>query len=191
MTQAPLVVADGLLVIALRTPETPHRETARHLVRQALGKTLGGLLGVDETSLLLVSHPGQGIRLAPPWQEIGISVSHEPGLSLAAVHRTGPVGIDLMRLGAPLPDLAAVARDYLNPATAATLAALPATQRQPAFARAWCRLEAGLKCLGMALDEWTPEMGRRLAGCAITDIAMPAGWVAAVARRTTRQAVAD
>ncbi|HJV93860.1 MAG TPA: 4'-phosphopantetheinyl transferase superfamily protein, partial [Azonexus sp.] len=129
--------------------------------------------------------------LAPPWQDVGISVSHEPGLSLAVIHRAGPVGIDLLRLDSPLPDLDQLARDYLGPATAAALAALPATQRQAAFAGAWCRLEAGLKCLGMALGEWTPETGRQLADCTFTDIAMPAGWVAAVARVTTTPALAD
>lgn len=190
MIDTPLVVADGLLVIAVRTPETPHRDAARQLVRQALNKTLGELLAVDERSLSLLSQPGQGIRLAPPWQDVGISVSHEPGLSLAAIRRAGPVGIDLMRLGPPLPDLDQLARDYLDPATAAALAALPATQRQPAFARAWCRLEAGLKCLGMVLDEWTPEIGRQLAGCTFTDITMPTGWVAAVARIRTTSALA-
>lgn len=181
MTEAPLVVADGLWVIAVKTPDTAHRDRARQLVRQALGKTLGGMLAVDEGSLSLISQPGQGIRLAPPWQDVGISVSHEPGLSLAAIHRTGPVGIDLLQLGPALPDLDQLARDYLGPATAAAIAALPQTQRQPAFARAWCRLEAGLKCLGMALGEWTPEIGRQLAACTVTDIAMPAGWVAAMA----------
>lgn len=185
MIATPLVVGDGLLVIAVRTPDTPHRDRARQLVRQALGKTLGAMLAVDEGCLSLLSQPGQGIRLAPPWSNIGISVSHQPGLSLAAIHRAGPVGIDLMRLGPPLSDLDQVARDYLGPATAAALAALPATQRQPAFARAWCRLEAGLKCLATALGEWTPETGRRLAGCTYTDIAMPAGWVAAVAHYAT------
>lgn len=191
MIDTPLVVADGLLVIAVRTPETPHRDAARQLVRQALGKTLGAILAVDERSLSLLSQPGQGIRLAPPWQDVGISVSHEPGLSLAVIHRAGPVGIDLLRLDSPLPDLDQLARDYLGPATAAALAALPATQRQAAFAGAWCRLEAGLKCLGMALGEWTPETGRQLADCTFTDIAMPAGWVAAVARVTTTPALAD
>ncbi|HXE40807.1 MAG TPA: 4'-phosphopantetheinyl transferase superfamily protein [Azonexus sp.] len=181
MIEGPMLAADGLLVIAVRTPDTPHRDAARHLVRQTLGKTLGEMLAVDEHSLSLLSQPGQGIRLAPPWQDIGISVSHEPGLSLAAIHRAGPVGIDLLRLGPPLPDLDRLARDYLGPFTVAALAALPATQRQPAFAGAWCRLEAGLKCLGTPLGEWTPEIGQQLAGCTYTDIAMPAGWVAAVA----------
>jgi 4'-phosphopantetheinyl transferase len=191
MIDAPVVVADGLWVIAVTTPDTSQRDRARQLVRQALAKTLGGMLAVDERSLSLLSQPGQGIRLAPPWQDVGISVSHEPGLSLAAIHRAGPVGIDLMRVDPPLPDLEALAHDYLGPATAAAIAALPATQRQPAFARAWCRLEAGLKCLGTPLSEWTPEIGRRLAGCAVTDIAMPAGWVAAVARFRTERAAVD
>lgn len=111
MIDTPLVIADGLLVIAVRTPDTPHRDPARQLVRQALGKTLGEMLAVDDRSLSLLSQPGRGIRLAAPWQDVGISVSHEPELSLAAIHRAGPVGIDLLRLGPPLLDIDQLARD--------------------------------------------------------------------------------
>jgi len=74
-----------------------------------------------------------------------------------------------------------LARDYLGPGAAAALAKLPAEQRQCAFAQAWTRLEARLKCLALELREWTPEFEVRLAACSVAELAMPAGWVAAVA----------
>jgi len=178
---APLLVTGDLRVIAVRTPLTTQRDSARQLVRQALVKALADLLAVEEGAISLRSAPGQAIHLAAPWQHIGISVSHESGLSLAAIHLAGAVGVDLMRLDPALANLDVLARDYLGPETAAAIAALPETERQLAFAGGWTRLEAGLKCLGTALGEWTPEIGRQLADCAVSEIEMPAGWVAAVA----------
>lgn len=188
MIDAPLYVADGLQVIAVATPKTTQRDGARQLVRQALVRGLARLLAVEEGEISLLSAPGQAIRLAPPWQHIGLSVSHEPGLSLFAIHCAGAVGVDLVRVGPPLPDIDRLARDYLGPDAAAAIAALPEAQRQPAFAQAWTRLEAALKCLGHGLSEWTPEIGEGLARCTIADITMPVGWVAAVARLKTTAA---
>jgi 4'-phosphopantetheinyl transferase len=176
-----LLVAGGLHVLALQTPETSLRDRARLIVRQALCEELAKHLAVKEESIALVCAPGTPIRLATPWERIGISVSHEPGLSLAAINLDGAVGVDLMRLGEPLPDIEMLARDYLGPTASLAIAGQSAAMRQLAFARAWTRHEASLKCLAVPLGEWTPELEARLAACSSTELAMPAGWVAAVA----------
>lgn len=185
MTFAPLLAADGLYVLPVKTPETLLRDSARQIVRRALGDALTKILAAKDGSIELLSSPGQPIRLAPPWSHIGISVSHEPGLSLAAVHLGGPVGIDLMRLGAPIADIELLAHDYLGPAAAMAIGTQPAETRQLAFANAWTRLEARLKCLALPLNEWAPELETQLATCTVTELAMPSGWIAAVATGPT------
>ena len=75
-TAAPL---PGLHVLSLATPEVPHREAARRMIRQALEAALGQLLPGMPGDIALFSMPGTPIRLAPPWQHVGVSVSHEPG----------------------------------------------------------------------------------------------------------------
>lgn len=171
----------GLHLRCIETPETPLRESARRIVRAALHETLVSLLPAACESPVLISVPGQPVRLAPPWSDIGLSVSHEAGLSLLAINLDGPVGVDLLRVAAIPADIDAVARDYLGPDTARTLAMLPTEQRPQFFARAWTRFEARLKCQALELREWTPELAERLAACNVADLALPAGWVGAVA----------
>jgi len=166
---------------AIVTPDTSQRAVARSLVRQALREMLAGGLQAAPDTITLVDTPGQPLQLAAPWHGIGLSVSHEPGLSLLAINVAGPVGVDLLRLATVPTGIDAVARDYLGPATANALAGLPPAQRQAAFARAWTRHEAQLKCLALDLREWTPELAARLAGCTVTELAMAAGWIAALA----------
>jgi len=181
LTGNALAEAPGLHLRCLKTPETPLRESARRIVRGALRETLANLLPAEGESLALISVPGQPIRLAPPWTDVGLSVSHEPGLSLFAINLDGPVGVDLLRIAALPADIDAVARDYLGLGTARTLAGLASGHQQHAFARAWTRFEACLKCEALDLREWTPELAERLAACRVAELAMPAGWVAAVA----------
>ena len=178
----PAMAADDLHILTIRTPETPFRDSARQLVRQALKAALARLLAIDEADISLISTPGLPVRLAPPRDHIGLSLSHEPGLSLAAIHLAGPVGIDLMRLGKPLPDIERLARDYLGPEAAAAIAGQAGERQQLAFAQAWVCLEARLKCLALPMTEWTPELDKQLAGCTVTNPVMPAGWIAAVAK---------
>lgn len=181
-----LLETDSLVVAAIKTPETPLRDHARMLVRSTLRRLLAEKLGTDEANIPLVSHPGHPIRLPPPWSHIGLSVSHEPGRSLIAINLGGPIGIDLLRHRPCLQDIPLLSRDYLGPATAADLARLPAERQPTAFARAWCRLEAALKCLGLPLSEWTPEQESQRAACTVTDLALAPGWTAALATASRR-----
>nr|WP_286173201.1 4'-phosphopantetheinyl transferase superfamily protein [Duganella qianjiadongensis] len=117
----------------------------------------------------LLHHPPASIHIdnrrghAP---QISIAGSHGPApqcsfayadrYALAALKLHGAIGVDLMPV-IDIPDWQAVARDYLGPQVCARLQALPASQRAAALAQEWCRLEAQLKCRGVALAEWREE----------------------------------
>ncbi len=184
LDSAALRPKDAPLILSVATPDTPIRDGARALARSALRDALSILLDRPPSDIPLISVPAQPLRLDLPGAYIGLSLSHEPGLSLAAINVRGAVGIDLMRLGEteiPAPDREAVARDYLGPQAAAVIGALPAAAQAQAFARAWTRLEAGLKCLGMHLQEWSPELEQVLRRCQLLDLDVPRGFVGALA----------
>lgn len=181
-----LLDTDRVVVATIETPETRLRDRARSLVRATLQTVLAEKLGAVEETIRLISQPGHPIRLAPPWSHVGISVSHEAGLSIMAIHLGGAIGIDLLHLDTPLPDITTLSRDYLGPEVSTELAVLATERQQAAFAPAWCRFEAKLKCLGLPLTEWTPALESRLATCSVTDLPMPTGWAAAVATTNER-----
>lgn len=176
----------ALTVIRIAAPDTLLRQAARVQLRGALCDTLGRLLERPAASIPLLSQPGRPLVLDLPDTRIDLSLSHAEGLSVAALHRGGVVGVDVMRvLPDTLPDWTAVARDYLGPQTCDQLAAVAPAQRALAFAQAWTCWEAGLKCLGLALTEWTPGLAQRLALCRITPLELPAPYCGALATRQT------
>lgn len=155
----------ALLGFSSGRPEA--RAAARLAARQALAAQLGQVLDAVQ----LHAPPGQPPQvLGRP--DIGLSFSHESGISVVAVNLDGPVGVDV--LGAePPPDWAAVARDYLGPQAATEPAA---------FAPAWAALEAQLKCCGQALTEWSPERESLLAAaCRSRGFQLPSAWPGFVA----------
>ena len=152
------------------TPDSTDRLAARALVRTALCQTLGAFLGQPAASVHLVSRPGQAIAVDSPRCPFGLSLSHAPGLSLAAMGQGVCVGIDVVRMDDGVAADAGwlgVARDYLGPQVTAWLQATTPAECPVAFARAWTRLEAGLKCLGLGLTEWSPALGQQLATCQV------------------------
>jgi len=167
-----------LLIVAIETPHTPIRDTARRLVRTVLREILG--------DVELISTPGQAIRLARTDSPIGISVSHESGLSLLAINYLGPVGIDLFRIPDD-PDWAsqiqALASDYLGPKLARQMTDLAPQERVKNFAQAWTAHEARLKCLGLALAEWSSKLEASLAEFRAQPLALSAGYVGTVATK--------
>jgi 4'-phosphopantetheinyl transferase len=174
--------AQDLLIVVVDTPDTPIRDTARRLVRGVLSEILG--------DAELVSAPGQPIRLARPDSPIGISVSHENGLSLLAVRRSGPVGIDLLRTP-DSPDwqdqIPNLTLDYLGPKIAEQIAGLPHEEQMAQFAQAWTEHEARLKCRGRALEEWSAAQEEELAPCRVQRLVLPTGYVGAMATPITTE----
>ena len=173
-----------LLVIGVATPDSTLRDAARAQLRGALREVLSLQLGCAPESIALMSVPGQALRVERPGhcQDIGLSASHEAGLSVAALRRSGPVGVDIMRIASAF-DWQPVVRDYLDPQAVRRIAHQPLLEQPLAFAREWTRLEACLKCLGLALQEWSPALAQRLEGCRLMELDLPAGLCGAVAWR--------
>ena len=169
-----------VIVISVETPLTTIRHIARQRIRSALSEALGILLAQPAQSVALISEPGQPIRLGLPKQQCGLSISHEPGLSVAAINLCGAIGIDLMRPG-DVPDWQQVALDYLGPQICKRIREHPENRRAHAFAQEWTRYEACLKCLGLGIDEWHPALQSKLQRCNVTELALPDGIVGAVA----------
>ncbi|NEC69258.1 4'-phosphopantetheinyl transferase superfamily protein [Streptomyces sp. SID9727] len=120
------------------------------------------------------------------------SLSHTRGVALLAFAGV-PVGVDVERL--PEARVATEVAGHLHPAEAAELAALPCEERPAAFARVWTRKEAYLKGEGTGLAgglhrEHVGTGPRPLGppGWAVTDVAVPAGYAAAVAVGTAGRA---
>ena len=178
---APLGSPVGLHLLSVPMPKAGTRDDARLRIRTALKARLRELLGDCGDDALLRSMPGQAVCLAAPFAHIGLSISHEPGLSVAAINLAGPVGIDLMCLHAALPDMATLAIDYLGPAVCDAIQQHPTNGRTEVFARAWTAHEACLKCLHLPLVEWTPELAKKLATCRWMAIETAPGVVASVA----------
>lgn len=177
-------LADGRCVIALATAGRT-RPQARQLARQAITDVLARLLAIAPARIGLPATPGQPQRVvlddaAPagaPLPAPCCSISHATGWTHVAISLAGPVGIDVM---APLEidDWAALARDYLGPDVARELAACAPAARARALAQAWTAREAGLKCMGIALEEWwrLPALG-----CRTAPLSLPSGLVGTLA----------
>lgn len=162
-------------VLALTLAPTLPRAQARLAVRRAACEALAARLGLAPCVLQtqLEAAPGQAPRFAG--LPVGLSFSHEAGLSLVALNLAGAVGVDLLREACP-PDWQAVARDYLGPAALARLL----TGKGAGFAQAWAAHEARLKLQGLALREWppSPSLDRQIQS---QDLALPDGFAGNVA----------
>ena len=167
----------GMTVLSVPTLLTAHRTDARHAIRHAVQHTLAAFLDGPAASVALLSRPGQAPQVAAPGvKSFHLSISHLPGFSVAAISLRGAVGVDVMAVDTQsLSDWADVARDYLGPLAAKALQQTPPDDRPAAFANAWTALEACLKCLGVGLTEWTPDLAARLQACTVISLTLPAG----------------
>lgn len=174
----------AMTVISVPSPVTTNRLLARDLVRAALRQTLAAFLCQPLASITLVSLPGQAIRVDSPLARLHLSVSHMPGMSVAAISRGAAIGVDVMRVerdAAAMPDWARVALDYLGPTVSDRLQRTPPAQRPAAFAQAWTNFEACHKCLELGLTEWTPVLAQQLATCRDMALALPENCRGAIA----------
>lgn len=178
-----LKLDNNLLVIALRTAQSMPRAEARLQIRAALKEALALLLTCSAADIEFLAQPGQALRLLQPKQNIGLSISHEAGISLAAIHINGAVGIDLMTLSSTpaSKEIHTLATDYLGSKIAQQLACLPDNQQAKGFAKAWTAFEAGLKCSGEQLIEWNEATENRLAQYTCRDLILPDGYIGTVA----------
>jgi 4'-phosphopantetheinyl transferase len=173
---------DDVIVIGIRDQD--EREAARQAIRAAIAAELATLSGLAPERIGLHTPNAQA-----PWalldtpggaQRVGLAISHDGALSVAALSPHGAVGIDVT-LVMDIPDWEALARDYLGPGAAAALAALPPPARAQALARAWSEREARLKCLGRELTEWSADGDRQLAACRCRPLVLPEGYAGVLA----------
>ncbi|WP_332859057.1 4'-phosphopantetheinyl transferase family protein [Janthinobacterium svalbardensis] len=165
---------DGVLVVGIVPP--PSRMEARAHLRQAVREAAAQWLQLDIEAISVESTPGAPPRLLLAGRAAGLSFSHDEGISLAAIHLHGAVGIDVMRVQ-DIPDWANLARDYLGSEVTKELAACPDTQRPLALAQAWTAREAALKCAGLPLAEWNGAAP----ACRWQALPLPAPYVASLA----------
>ena len=169
-----------VMVISVATPNTTLRDAARAQLRSAVREVLGLQFNCVPETIALISVPGQAIRVDLPGHAISLSASHESGISVAAIRRGGPVGVDVMRLPEEF-DWQPLARDYLGLQALAKLERMPKHDQLCAFTREWTRLEAALKCLGIGLQEWNASLERQIQTCRIIGLALPGGLFGSVA----------
>lgn len=177
--------AEGhLLVLGIETPGSTLRDAARAKVRSVARLVLGAILACRPEAVPLISSPGQALRVDWPGQAIGLSVSHDAGLSLLAINLHGAVGVDLMRIDEPFDwasDWQPVAHDYLGPDVSMVIASAPAARRHKMFAGQWTALEAALKCNGLPLSEADAVRDQGLRLCRTVALELPESMVGAVA----------
>ena len=169
-----LWAGDGVLVIGVAAV-LPRLE-ARQCIRAAVREAAAQWLKVDIESIAVESTPGDPPRLLLAGRAAGLSLTHDEGISLAAIHLHGAVGIDVMRVQ-DVPDWANLARDYLGPQVAGELAVCPDAQRPLRLAQAWTAREAALKYSGLQLAEWNGAAPT----CRLQALPLPAPYVASLA----------
>ena len=162
--------------------DSMRRAVVRQRVRALLLRHAGAAIA---TPLLAATPAARGAQRA--------SISHEQTHSMLAWCNTGCIGIDTVDVPAlasiGMRELGDMARLYLGPNSlpwADAVGEEPQLRRR--FADAWARHEAQLKCLGLALDEWSPMLQARLAACQTAAVIGPTpnqgrsgAWVARVA----------
>lgn len=184
---APRVLAIATHLPHAGSPEHA-RQHARALARAALRRALADAWGCAPAALAISDQRGQppglgwaGTGAAPAaLATTSLSISHAPGLSLAAWCLQGCVGVDLQAMPqqSSRAELLHTAGQFLPPDSIETLA--KQAQDAPfieAFTDRWAAHEAALKCLGQALTEYHPALATRLAGVRPASLRLP-GWAA-------------
>jgi 4'-phosphopantetheinyl transferase len=178
-----LIPENGLLVIALRISPNMQRAEARQLVRVAIQEVLALLLHCDVSEIDLLSQAGQAVKLLNKNHNIGLSISHEVGLSLVAINMHGSIGVDLMAINS-VPDdaeLKTLAIEYLGVNVAERILREPIESHKEAFAMAWTEFEASLKAKGEALTECSAARDKKLESLNVCSLALDNGYVGAIA----------
>ncbi len=174
---------ESLFVIAVKTSHTTLRDKARQLIRLAIRQVLAEKLSCPLAEIKFISELGQALKLMQPKQNIGLSVSHESGLSLAAINMNGKVGVDLLAMNNSFTkkEMYSLSSDYLGHQKAEYLSSLPMNMQNYAFGIAWTELEARLKCKEENLIEWSPSREKRLVNYSTRALLVPEGYVATMA----------
>ena len=169
-----LAAPDGIVVIGIEGDGD--RPRARVRIREAIHDALLALTGEAVT---LHGDAGEApFAIDIDGRRIGLSISHEGALSIAALNLHGAVGVDMLHTQLPA-DALAVTLDYLGPDAAQALTVAEPDARPAVFAAAWTDHEARLKCLGIDLGEWDDNPA--LLACKVYTLALPEGLIGTLA----------
>ena len=172
---------ESIFVIGIETAPTNDRTAARCAIRSAICEALGVLIGCDASHVHFASVPGQPLQMIGA--SIGLSISHELGMSVAAIYLHGAVGIDIVRreaIAQAAADWPILARDYLGPAATTHISESDPAQRLPVFAAEWTAQEARLKCRGLGLVEWDSAR-ESISECDLHPLTLALPWIGTVA----------
>jgi 4'-phosphopantetheinyl transferase len=175
-------------VLYVVLPLGTDRTSARLAIRNAIHQVLAHWLRCEPEAIALHSRPGSAIRIRHPECQAHISISHDDGLSIAAISPHEVIGADVVHLG-HLPDedeCLNLAWDYLRPTVAEQLTRLPTAQRKAAFAHAWTAWEAALKCRHLGISEWTAALQIDVEACRTLLLDLPEGYCGTLAIHTPK-----
>ena len=175
-------INQSLIVIAVNTLPTTLRFQARKLIRIAITHVLAEKLSCPYAEIEFISQSGQPLKLSKPRENIGLSVSHEPGLSIAAINMNGKVGVDLIDIKSIPNDneIYKLASEYFGTHVVEYLSLLQRELQKHAFAKAWTEFEARLKYQEQSLIEWTPSNILPLNTFTIQSLDIPEGYIGTV-----------
>jgi 4'-phosphopantetheinyl transferase len=168
----------------------PSVRRRRILLRAALRRVLGDVLGVRPGAVPLTVDGGRPYLIGPPAHPaIEFSCSASEDVGLIALADGAPLGVDVQR-HRDEDALQAVDEGWLTAAERHALAGLPNADRLWAITRCWTQKEAVLKGSGVGLRREpatidTPVSAEgRSEGWSLTAVPVPAGFVASVAVQT-------
>jgi 4'-phosphopantetheinyl transferase len=178
-----LSIEHDLIVIGLKTAENVLRAEARLSIRIAIQEALAFILSCPASEIQLDSQAGQALKLLDANSHIGLSVSHEPELSIAAINMNGNVGVDLMAIRSipEEPELHTIALEFLGVEIVNSILLQPIHAQKIAFAKAWTSLEASLKLKGEALIEWGVGRDEKLINSHLKSLVLGDGYVGTIA----------
>lgn len=133
------------------------RLLARGLLRVLLAEALDVPTGRVEVARGPSGKPILTTEARAPESRLAFNVSHSRDVAVVAMARERAVGVDVEAIDLSL-DMDAIARRFFAPAEAASLLALPPTEKPAQFFRDWCRKEAVLKAVGTGLRRGLHEV---------------------------------
>ena len=159
----------------LLSPSEEHRAGSPELAagRTLLRRVLGRWLARDPRPIALTDEDKPRLVGGGP----GFSVAHAGAYALVAIAEGRSVGVDVEPIDHRR-DVGAIALHALGEDQAFELSRLPAERRAGRFTSWWVRIEALCKATGVGLMF---PVDTAATGFAIRDVAMPAGYCAAVA----------
>jgi 4'-phosphopantetheinyl transferase len=162
----------GLSVDEVRvyTANTGERERVRQVARVILAQ----LIGTATSDEIVFDYLPQGKPVLRNDAGLHFSISHAGDVSMIAVTRVAPIGVDVEIIRA-VPQAEAILRRFFSEDETASV--LSDDRREFRFATAWTRAEATVKVRGASVWELaTPDPS-----VTVREITAPDGYVAAVA----------